>query len=166
MVTNADTVPPCTVHNIGPQILHSHQSMLLFILFQFDHVSWLSDVCQQSCWEWMSSAQFIDVWKFQACLLDFFQVHIISIYFSLIWPCFLHVGIVHLPKYVLFFIANSVIFISFRLLDIDKAQGFMCPTCGDNPDVVIMDGVCLGMQRTFMRTSRRTETAYIQLSGR
>lgn len=48
------------------------------------------------------------------------------------------------------------------LLDADYASGFICPQCGDNPDTVVMDGVTLGIRKSFMpwkdHMSRKPQT--------
>ena len=38
----------------------------------------------------------------------------------------------------------------FRMLDIDYESSFQCPECGPEPEAVVMDGICLGIQRQFM----------------
>ncbi|KAK3581908.1 hypothetical protein CHS0354_005515 [Potamilus streckersoni] len=37
-----------------------------------------------------------------------------------------------------------------QLLDIDYPHGFACPECGDTPETVVMDGVALGIKKSFM----------------
>ena len=36
-----------------------------------------------------------------------------------------------------------------QLLDIDLCEGFMCTTCGDHPDIVIMDATSLSFRKDF-----------------
>ena len=36
------------------------------------------------------------------------------------------------------------------LLDIAFLEGFICPTCGDCPEKVVMDGVTLGVRKAAM----------------
>jgi hypothetical protein len=51
-----------------------------------------------------------------------------------------------------------LIFLRFRyawygflsLLDAEYELGFSCPQCGDCPATVVMDGVTLGLRKTFM----------------
>ena len=36
------------------------------------------------------------------------------------------------------------------LLDVNYREGFACPECGDEPEVVVMDGVTLGVRKCYM----------------
>ena len=62
--------------------------------------------------------------------------------------------------------AKSVhVIICFRLLDVDYESGFQCGKCGPQPEVVVMDGICLGMQKTYMPPSEPLNESE-QLDGR
>ena len=37
-----------------------------------------------------------------------------------------------------------------NLLDINYSDGFECPLCKTEPDIIIMDGVCLGMRKSMV----------------
>ena len=55
-----------------------------------------------------------------------------------------------------------------NLMDIDYKDGFMCQICGNNPGVVVMDAIVMGLQKSMMPADKtdNTKTAINERSGR
>lgn len=53
-----------------------------------------------------------------------------------------------------------------ELLDIEYSEGFNCPECGDEPEVVIMDGVTIGIRKSFLPWQKLTEKVEQVFDGR
>ena len=52
------------------------------------------------------------------------------------------------------------------LVDPDYGEGFVCPTCGPHPDVVIMDGCSVGINRRYIDQVEEASPDSAVLNGR
>lgn len=54
----------------------------------------------------------------------------------------------------------------YRAIEFDAEEGFKCPSCGNDPAIVVMDGLCLGMQKTYFKGKPIQEKLDKLLTGR
>ena len=44
------------------------------------------------------------------------------------------------------------------LIDADFESGFICPDCGPNPSVIVMDGCSVGINKKFINATKNAPT--------